>query len=307
MMNAMAAVLVAALLAAPAGDAYAQSVIDRLKDAGKQAVEKAKEAGSKAKEKVKEEAEEARQKAKETTDRAKQKAAETADKVKREVKEEAQEVKERVQQRAAETRQSVSARVAEEDWGNWKAKLKNDSNHAVEERKQRLQQVWNDIPADTREELKAKTRKDIILPVPYHSGVGASSGGSGLTAVRIAPLEGRVYFYEPSMNQVKTLLTNEAVGAATHGAVKVDNIEDMGIRKVGVAEYEVSVDAEVKLLWFIPVKMQGKATVDTQDRQVSYGDVSVKRIDKPWWSVLVTGVVEETADEAYDAVLTLPQ
>ena len=138
----------------------------------------------------------------------------------------------------------------------------------------------------------------IVLPEEY--------GGSGLTAVRIAPFEGRVYFYEPSMNQVKTLLTNEAVGAATYGAVKVENIDDMGIKKVAAGEYEVSVDVDVKLLWFIPVKMQGKATVDTQDRQVSYGDVSVKRIDKPWWSMLVTGVVDNAVDSAEDAILSEP-
>jgi len=59
-------------------------------------------------------------------------------------------------------------------------------------------------------------------------------------------------------------------------------VNDIVLKEVNKsAEYVIDAEKEVKLLWFIPMKMRIKAHINASNGQL-------KQIEKPWWNFLTS-------------------
>ena len=117
----------------------------------------------------------------------------------------------------------------------------------------------------------------IVMPIP------AVAPGAPVSFAKVSLIRGTVEIYEPSTEEVITVLTNKALHYVSGGKVNVEKIEELSVKEIGDQRYKTNIEAKVKLLGFIPITVEYEATVKVDESD----GIQVLDADRPWWNIFV--------------------
>ena len=144
---------------------------------------------------------------------------------------------------------------------------------------QQTRNLIDQMPQEAKDWLVAAVDEaaTIVMPIP------AIVPGAPVTLAKISLTRGTVEIYEPSTEEVITVLTNKALDYMSGGKVNVEKIEELSVKEIGDQKYKTNIDAKVKLLGFIPITVEYEATVKVDGRE----GIQVLDADRPWWNIFV--------------------
>ena len=188
------------------------------------------------------------------------------------------------QKKAEEWWEKEGKKQFEEIWRDIKKevpKLQEKTEEDIVKMSKQAEEIWKEMPEEDREIITkaAISMTQKTIPVPYYD---PENEKYGMTFVIISPLEGKIDVYEPSDREIRTFLTDTAVSTVTGGKVRVDDVEDLEIEKIGKNTYKTKIKAKGRILNVIPVEVDYEAEVNIETGEI-------KNVKKPWWNILIIG------------------